>query len=302
MHEHDYFMISMNPSPLEGEPSVLFSGEAQTVPLHKMGPAVHDYTLLHTVLSGRGTFSIGGRTYACRAGDTFVIFPGELFFYQADEHQPWTYAWVALVGRGTEELLAGVGATPADAVIAGSLNDKVRSYYAQLRECFPTEAQPELANLEAGGWARLLLRQFGLAKRRPGTGADEAATEKASDYVVKQAVQYLTFQYARTISIEQMSAMLGYHRTHLCKLFKQATGLSPMQYLMNVRMTRAEQLLDETAMTVEQIASSVGIGDALYFSKKFRKRNGRSPTEYRKALRTGSERSNPATDARISLD
>ncbi|MFC5404920.1 helix-turn-helix transcriptional regulator [Cohnella soli] len=300
---HEYFLSAINPSPSVGEElTVLFSGEGRPLSLHKMGPTIHDYYLLHTVLSGRGTFSIRGRSYSCRAGDTFVIFPGELFFYQADEHQPWSYVWVALVGHGMDALLTAIGTSPEEAVIVSTLNTKTSGYYAQLRDCFRQDAAPELANLEAGGWARLLLQQFGLAKRRLALGFDDAATDKASNYVVKQAIQYLSLQYARPISIEQMSAMLGYHRTHLCKLFKQATGLSPMQYLMNVRMTKAERLLDETAMTVEQIASSVGIGDALYFSKKFRKRTGRSPTEYRKALRNGPERSSPAAEAGMRFD
>jgi len=106
---------------------------------------------------------------------------------------------------------------------------------------------------------------------------------------VKQAIQFLTLQFTQPISIARLASLLGYHRTHLCKLFKQSTGLSPMQYLMQIRMQRAELLLG-TPMPVEQVASSAGFPDALYFSKKFRSWSGQSPTEYRKALRNSPER------------
>ncbi|RKP53036.1 AraC family transcriptional regulator [Cohnella endophytica] len=263
--------------------SVLFSGEAQPIALHKMGPAIHDYYLIHTVLSGSGKFSIRDRSYSCRAGDSFLIFPGELFFYQADELQPWSYVWVAFAGRGSGELMETIGASPDEAVIRGTAIPRIRSYYNQLRECFPSGTHPELSNLEANGWLRLLLQQLGLAKRQP--AAIDPPTDSAGDYAIKQAIQYLSLQYAQTISIAQMSSMLGYHRTHLCKLFKQSTGISPMQYLMKIRMTRAEQLLLTTSMTIEQISSSVGFGDALYFSRKFRKWRGQAPSEYRHTAR-----------------
>ncbi|MFC4597629.1 AraC family transcriptional regulator [Cohnella hongkongensis] len=279
--DHDEYVLGMNPSPSGGELAVLFSGEGQPVPLHKMGPAVHDYYLIHTVLSGYGDFTIGGRSYRCGAGDSFMIFPGELFSYQADDRAPWRYAWFAFVGSGAAAAMEAIGASPDNPVVAGSLNPHVRNAYEQLRRCFEGSLGAELSNLEAEGWLRLLLHQLGAARAKNRLAAPAAAD---ADHIVKQALQYLTLQYAQPISVSGIAGMLGYHRTHLCKLFKQATGMSPMQYLLQIRMQRAELLL-ASQMTIEQVASSVGYGDALYFSKKFRAWSGHSPSEYRKELR-----------------
>ncbi|XID92724.1 helix-turn-helix domain-containing protein [Paenibacillaceae bacterium WGS1546] len=288
--EHEEYFVRINPSPSNGEIAVLFSGEAQPSRLHKMGPAIHDYYLFHTVLSGFGDFSIGGKSYRCGAGDTFAIFPGELFAYQADGLEPWRYAWFAFVGPGAAAAAAAVGVSPEEPVIRGSLNPKTRHYYDQLHRCFESP-DAELANLEAEGWIRLMLGQLGVDRAGRGGGATEASAD--ADQVVKRALQFLALHYAQPISISRMASMLGYHRTHLCKLFKQATGASPMQYLLQIRMQRAEMLL-ASPMSVEQVASSVGYADALYFSKKFRAWSGRSPSEYRKALRSLPER--PATN------
>jgi AraC-like DNA-binding protein/quercetin dioxygenase-like cupin family protein len=285
--EHDYFFVAINPSPSNNELAVLFSGEGQTQSLHKMGPAIHDYYLIHTVLAGEGSFTIQDKQYHCAQGDSFVIFPGELFSYQADEDRPWRYTWVAFVGDGAASLLATIGVSAEEPIISGSLDSRIRSYYEQLQGCFPVDADAELSNLAAGGWLRLLLQWFGLAKRRH--AAVTTSLESTIDYVMKQAIQFLSHHYAQPISIEQLSAMLGYHRTHLCKLFKHSTGVSPMQYLLRIRMSRAEQLL-ATPMPIDQVASSVGFGDALYFSRKFRKWRGQSPSEYRKTLRSYPKR------------
>ncbi|WP_256758908.1 AraC family transcriptional regulator [Cohnella sp. WQ 127256] len=286
--EHDYYTADFNPSPSNNELSVLFSGEAQPIRLHKMGPTVHDYYLIHTVLSGHGDFMIRDKSHKCSAGDTFVIFPGELFSYQADAHEPWRYTWIAFVGQRAEDAMSLLGVSPERPIISGSLNPSVRNYYDQLRRCFESPLFPELSNMEAEGWVRLLLQQFGVASKKREKNNPEASNA-ASELVIKQAIQYLTLQYTQPISIAHMSRMMGYHRTHLCKLFKQATGLSPMQYLLKIRMERAEMLL-ATAMTIDQVSSSVGFSDALYFSKKFRKWRGQSPSEYQKALRNHPKR------------
>jgi len=280
--EHVEYNVSMNPSPSDRELSVLFSGEAQPTPLHKMGPAIHDYYLIHTVLSGHGGFSIRGNDYRCGTGDSFVIFPGELFSYQADDRAPWRYAWFAFVGPGAAAAMEAIGVSPDNPVVSGSLNPQMRNAYEQLFRCFGTPQSAELSNWEAEGWLRLMLHQLGAARAKKQLSPPSTAD---GEQAVKLALQYLTLQYTQQISISGMAAMLGYHRTHLCKLFKQSTGMSPMQYLLQIRMQRAELLLS-TPMTIEQVASSVGYGDALYFSKKFRSWRGQSPSDYRKDLGT----------------
>ncbi|BBI31645.1 AraC family transcriptional regulator [Cohnella abietis] len=292
--DHDSYFLNMNPSPSNEDISVLFSGEGQTVRSHKMGPAIHDYYLIHTVLSGKGEFTIRNKSYPCGPGDTFIIFPGELFSYQAHALDPWHYVWVAFVGYGAAAAMSALDASPEQPIISGSLNPSIRNYYDRLHRSFDSATFPELSNLEAGGWIRLLFQQFGLARKK--LEAANSPSNTAVDLIMKQAIQYLTLQYTQQISIEHLSGMLGYHRTHLCKLFKQSTGLSPMQYLMRIRMNRAELLL-ATPMTIDQVASSVGFSDALYFSRKFRNWRGQSPNEYRKTLRNNPKRSPDSYEA-----
>ncbi|MEW9701213.1 AraC family transcriptional regulator [Paenibacillus sp. SI8] len=277
--DHTYFTVMINPLTSNTEISVLFSGEGQPIPLHKMGPAVHDYYLIHTVLSGKGTFEIGGRTYSCSAGDTFVIFPGELFSYIADEDRPWQYAWVAFVGRSAGTMLSSIGVTPEHAVISGSSPRSIRHRYRRIRSCFQQSDFPMLEDMEASGWLRLLLSELGQANRQ--RLMVKPASETEIDRQVGQAIRYLELQYTQPVSIDELAHMLGYHRTYLCKMFKKSTGLSPMQYLFKIRMERGKQLL-ATSMTIDQVASSVGFNDALYFSKQFRKWSGMAPSAYRK--------------------
>jgi AraC-like DNA-binding protein len=281
--DHTYFDISINPLHSNPDLSVLFSGEGKPNPQHKMGPAVHDYYLMHTVLSGKGTFEMGQRTYACSTGDTFIIYPGELFSYTADSTTPWHYVWVASNGRSVDSLLSQIGVSPQQAVVSGNDPRTIRHFYRHLRACFTQTSFPQLEELEAEGWLRLLLRELGRVNTHHISAKPAAETDIQRQ--IGQAIRYLELQYTQAVSIEHLARSLGYHRTYLCKMFKQSTGLSPMQYLFNIRMERAKQLLMTTAMTIDQVASSVGFNDALYFSKQFHKWSGSAPSVYRKELR-----------------
>lgn len=280
--EHDYHRFIMNPSPSEGELTVLFSGEGRPHPLHKIGPAIHDYVLVHTVLSGHGVYRTGGQSYTCRGGDSFVIFPGELFSYQADAEDPWHYVWVGFVGSNAHTLLDSMGVTRERPVVRGARLPDLRPLYNSLNDNLQQTDDPPLANIEASGWLRLILGQLGRICRGDGTTTEPDTA--AIDRQIEQAIRFMSLHYTQPVSIDQLSRTLGYHRTHLSRMFKRTTGLSPKQYLMQIRLERAQTLLSDTSMPIDQVASAVGFNDPLYFSKKFKDWAGTSPSTYRKEL------------------
>ncbi|MBW7456554.1 AraC family transcriptional regulator [Paenibacillus sepulcri] len=281
MADHYKISTKSNSLPAHGELSVLFAGEGKPFPNHQIGPSVHNYYLVHTVLSGRGVFEIDGLRYECSRGDTFFIFPDVLFSYTADAQEPWSYRWVAFKGHMAESLLLTMGITPLNPVIHSDNLRPLRELYRRMKDTLETAPYPELADLEASGLLRILLKEYGVCNA--GKLAFNSLTIVPDiERQIKQAVRWLSFQYAQQISIEDLSRKLGYHRTHLSKMFKQVTGVSPMQFLLKVRMERArELLLGQHHLSIDQIASSVGYLDALYFSKQFRKTYGLAPSEYR---------------------
>jgi AraC-like DNA-binding protein len=278
--DHTRFEMAFHPAPSAGELSVIFSGEGDPTGGHKIGPAVHDYYLSHTILSGTGIYSVGGKRYKCQAGDTFFIFPGEPVSYEADKRDPWRYAWVAMQGSLAASLLAEMGITVGQPLVHGD-SRRLLPLYRRIRRSLERMETPLLAELESSGGLRRLLAAFGTANRERMRDGVSAVSD--IDRQVAQAQRLLSTHYAQAVSIDGLSRTYGYHRTHFSQMFKRATGLSPKQYLYKVRMERAETLL-ATLLPIEQVAASVGYNDALYFSKQFHKWSGSSPTAYRRAL------------------
>ncbi|MDQ6421791.1 AraC family transcriptional regulator [Paenibacillus sp. LHD-117] len=311
--EHYRYGLSINAAPARGDFEVLFSGEADVVGGHYIGPAVHDYFLIHVVTEGEGTFETLGQKYRLGAGDAFLIFPDILVKYEANRERPWTYMWIGFSGEQSEKALARIGLTPEKAVIRGLSPQRMRDMFKSIREGLDGGATQELGSLAAAGWLRLVLHEMGVAALS-GDPQSEGVTESVDankdpvfmklpskadgrpmsrpagedslpgrQQQIDQAIRMLSYQYGQQISIGAIAQKLGYHRAHLTKLFKESTGLSPMQYLNKIRMKKAEKLLAGD-LTIAQVAASVGFNDPLFFTKQFRKWSGLSPTEYRKSL------------------
>lgn len=232
------------------------------------------------MFAGEGYYELAGKRYTCSAGDTFVIFPGALITYIADPINPWQYAWAGIGGHAALSVLAALGITQEQPIVHSPRYRKLKVLYARLRQSLMTYTHPALANLESSGILRLLLHELGQANAQH--IAQGSAPLSDIERQVDQAIRWMSLQFYQAISVEHMAKSLGYHRTHLSKMFKRKTGKSPMQYLLAIRMEKAQELLLSTSLTIDEIASSVGYQDSLYFSKQFRQWCGLSPTGYRK--------------------
>ena len=76
------------------ELSIFNCGLERCAPGQTWGPGIRDHYLIHLVVSGKGVFEVGGRTYEVVPGDLFFARPSQLIRYTADEAQPWEYSWV----------------------------------------------------------------------------------------------------------------------------------------------------------------------------------------------------------------
>lgn len=295
MSDHHMISIAVNPSPFRDEMSVLFCGEGEPRGGHVIGPAVHDYYLIHVVLEGGGVFETLGERHRLKAGDCFVIFPEVLVRYEADKQQPWKYMWIAFSGGASDDMLSRIGFAPAAGVVRGCDLAEMKELFRKLRGSLekPEGGSAGLRSVETSGWLRIMLHKLGQLAlssegsggktpfgKREGTEAGELHSRAFPG--LQQAISMLSYQYGQHTSVNEIAKALGYHRAHLTKLFKETTGLSPMQYLNKVRMKKAETLL-MNGLTVAQTAASVGFNDPLFFTKQFRKWSGVTPTEFKRA-------------------
>ncbi len=98
-----------------------------------------------------------------------------------------------------------------------------------------------------------------------------------------QVKDYLDAHYGETISLEDLAGRFFISKFYLSRIFKEQFGVSIGDYLLQVRITRAKQLLRFSHESLESIAVQCGFGSLYYFSRMFKKVEGIAPSAYRKA-------------------
>lgn len=98
---------------------------------------------------------------------------------------------------------------------------------------------------------------------------------------IRTAAAYICEHYQQQIDLAQVAGSANLSLSRFTHVFTESIGVSPYHYLMNLRIARAKELLECSALRVGEIAESVGFADPLYFSRIFRKYAGMSPRAYR---------------------
>lgn len=103
---------------------------------------------------------------------------------------------------------------------------------------------------------------------------------------IGQAVQWMREHYRSQLQLGDIAASVHLSPSRFRALFKEATGQSPMEMLVSLRMDKAKELLLHSTLTVGQIADEVGYPDLHYFSRLFKRYEGLSPMQYAQSLRS----------------
>lgn len=121
-------------------------------------------------------------------------------------------------------------------------------------------------------------------KAKDGLSFKELVHNAARFERLKPAFDYMKENLSREISLETLARVCSLNSAHLCRVFKQCIGITPMQYLSNLRLSAAEAMLKTTDKSISQVADDVGIPDISYFSKKFRAYTGLTPTQVKNSV------------------
>lgn len=100
--------------------------------------------------------------------------------------------------------------------------------------------------------------------------------------VVLKAMEYMRSHYAEKLTLDSLSATFFLSKAALLYNFKKYTNCSPIDFLLNVRLTKAKELLTDSKKSVATIAELCGFSSANYFGLLFKKKENLSPAAYRK--------------------
>lgn len=247
-------------------------GHSVTDPCHKFGPAVRNFYLIHYILDGKGEFFVNNNCYHLKKGQGFLIEPDYQTVYMADAENPWTYVWVGFSGKKSKEILNSIGISQEFPIFTCEEEQHPEKYVMDMLS--HNNANPSDLYRQS---AMLYLFFSCLAK----ANKDDSGVKSQDNIYITHAIRYIQNHYSESIRIEEIARYVGLNRSYLSTLFKKHTGLSPLKYLQNFRLTKAAHLLSMTQLSIASIAFSCGYQEPESFHKIFRQTTGLSPSQYR---------------------
>lgn len=225
-----------------------------------------EVTVFEYVIKGRGTLCVDGGILHPEAGDVYIVPAGTDHYYYSDAKDPWEKIWFNVGGPLVPTLLAAYGLSEVLLLKNCPLLDYFESGLAKLRH---GGENMEKLSMEIIGPLIAILGKFNapVAERSP----ELAAMLK----LVNERI------YDKTIPLADFCKVSGKSESQSMRIFKKELGMTPYAYFLHCKMEKAAALLRNSAMPVKTIALQLGFDDPYYFSNLFKRKNGKSPSDYR---------------------
>ena len=241
-------------------------GWHQRKPSGFWGPSVHTNYNLHYVLSGKGEYTVDGKTYKLEKHHMFLIKPEMVIKIQADEQDPWLYTWISFEGSAGEELLLSCGFTD------GVFSMYCPEFYGIFDDIKQIPVGQEVSPIYLNS------KLYHVIDRLTSLNEVQNYETPVVQYCVK-ATDYIQANYQSHITIESIAKKLGIDRRYFSRIFTKYIGVSPQRYLVDYRLEKAKMLMSTGVYSVSEVATSVGYDDIFAFSKIFKKKYGIPPSK-----------------------
>lgn len=227
--------------------------------------------LLLVCTGGTGWCRVGDTRFAVSRGGTMVLPADRAHAYGASEDDPWTLWWFHFTGVDATDLVRTAHAATGGPVTHLRDPAPVASLVSQVIDALDSGLTAS-SFIRATGAAWHALTQV-VATGRRGPGSELSPLERAAEHLRATA--------PRRTSVTALATMVGLSPSQLTALFRERLGVTPLQFQVQLRMTRARELLDGTDLPVAAVARETGYDDPMYFSRQFTRVHGMSPTDYR---------------------
>lgn len=228
----------------------------------------HNHIQVYWGISGEGRFVVEDRPYPLRPGEVMVLWPGDYHWIEAVE-EIWNYRWFTLDGVLASDTVRAFG-LDREVRFAGTCPAELFEYLERGISDSTPEGQ---CRMSQAGYELLMLCSH---TRLPPPEQSRKLCDRAKLMVEENFGD-------NNFNIELLARKLNIHRSVLSRKFKSQLGITPIAYLDMCRMQKMLSLLNETGLSVKEIASRSGFSDVNYAIKKIKKLTGKTPKKIRRA-------------------
>jgi len=233
---------------------------------------IDNYSFIY-VVTGCGTLRTDKNSFHINKEDLFVLFPDEIHEYYTCKDNTWNLLWFGVTGKDIADLIKHTGLQKSNPVAKSSSN---RFIYDTIKEII------RLLDKDSPGNNIFALGKFlELLGHLHNCLANHQEFSSNPMQRIQQAIHFIEYNFLFDIDTDTLAKRA---RTYFSALFKEHTGKTPMEFLIDTRLEKAHCLLRETSLPIKEISNSTGYNDPFYFTKAFKKRFGCNPSQFRKHI------------------
>jgi AraC-like DNA-binding protein len=286
------FVLQQGPSTeLEMFPHIMELGAKKnsSIQLNSLQESTSDSMRIYNVIEGKFEWHIHHRQYMLYPGDVALILPGQKFGSEKGFLDIGTISWMHINMQKLETgtLVPGEWSSLSEneSLAIGKIlwlnNSLVLSKFNEAGRIL-NYIQNELFNREVGYYTRInqLIDEILITITRQLTKQGNPARDFPKTFM--QLEQTLRQNLSHQWTVEEMAAVVGMGTTLFNEKVKTYSGFSPINYLINIRISEAIKLLKKKDISLTDIALDIGFYSSQHFSTTFKKLTGYTPSEFRK--------------------
>ena len=240
----------------------------------KQGRILRDFSLVY-ITQGSGMFRVRrSRMLPVKAGDVLLILPGVWHDYHPHPETGWKEYWVMFNGKAAEHLVYQLALPQRCPMFHYGINEPLHHLFTRMLDV--ASSMPPQADVIHTG---LILQLAATIQSRIQLIREQGDRDES---FVQQAKQRMTEAPEKPFEMRSLARELGVSYSHFRRVFKISTGIPPQQYLLNLRIIRAKQLMESPGEKLSDVARRAGFSDAYYFSRIFKQRTGIAPSKWRR--------------------
>ena len=247
----------------------------------------HDELEIIYVKSGFLTVSISGENYIGTPGDAFVVSPGNLHFMgsQTGTVDYFTFLFpLKYIAFRSDDMLDDKLIEPLNSghlMISPEIKDTVKEQCEQLARVYAAEIDKSESKITSQIRKKIILLQFIHELWKKGFIVENDTTGRNT--VEKEMVSYIQQNYMGKILLREFGEQFHLSEKYISRYFKEHFHITLSQYVTYLRLEHAKQMLQETDISVTEVAMQSGYQNISYFIRSFKKTYGVSPLKYRKS-------------------
>lgn len=215
-----------------------------------------------------------GITRQAFKGDIFCTMPCETVTFSQTLDCAWEWYEIQFHGPAAENFIGEFGLSKDNSVITPENPEKALKLFKQINNYYEEKDRSVPA---------LLSMLFQLIHICGKSGTETSVSKNSSrDDIVAKAIEYLESIPYFNININEIAEILKVERSTLYRAFLEKTGKSPHQYIDWMKLTKSEELLENSNLPIALVGKQVGFPDVKYFGYWFKNKKGLSPGSWRR--------------------